>query len=152
MSYKPHIKWGTWNAICDRCGRVFKSDKLRREWTGHYVCVEGCWEERNIQDFDRGEAEKTSPPWTRVEQAASYTNVVTLGDVNPMTQVPVSGATNVSTNFQPTHEMSSSSNSNVSGDPAFDAYNFTSYTNSTIVVTGPYGVIYYDGSENMKEI
>ena len=55
---------GLWNAVCDRCGFQFKSDQLRREWTGLRVCSK-CWEPRNAQEFVRGKADRQAPPWVR---------------------------------------------------------------------------------------
>lgn len=68
MSYTPHYKRGTWNAVCDRCGLVFKSDQLRKTWDGLYVCHDD-WEPRHPQDFVKGVKDDQSVPWTRTEGA-----------------------------------------------------------------------------------
>lgn len=55
---------GLWNAICDRCGRKFKSSRLRATWDGLMVC-ERDWEPRHPQDFVRAVRDFIAPPWTR---------------------------------------------------------------------------------------
>jgi len=60
---------GQWNAICDRCGGKYKSDKLRLEWTNLRTChghgTNGCWEPRNQQEMVRGKPDRQAPPWVR---------------------------------------------------------------------------------------
>lgn len=60
--YKP----GTWNCICDVCGRRFKSDEMLRRWDGALVCKYD-WELRHPMDFLRGRKEKISVPFARDE-------------------------------------------------------------------------------------
>lgn len=62
-----HFVLGLWNAECQRCGREFKSDAIRREWTGLRVCKD-CWEPRNKQESLRGKADRQAPPWTSPKQ------------------------------------------------------------------------------------
>ena len=57
---------GAWKAICDVCGREYKSYQLTMRWDGLMVC-QGDWEPRHPQDFVRGVADKIAPPWTRPE-------------------------------------------------------------------------------------
>jgi len=57
---------GKWNAVCDRCGFEFKSDKLKREWTGLRVCSK-CFEVRHPQESLKGKVDRQSPPWVRPE-------------------------------------------------------------------------------------
>jgi len=71
---KPYFAKGQWNGICDRCGFEYKSDKLKKEWTGFYVC-KGCWEPRHEQDFQRGVKDDPSVAWTRPEQADTEVEV-----------------------------------------------------------------------------
>lgn len=56
--------FGEWNAACDVCGRVFKSDKLSEVWDGSMRCSL-CWETRHPQDFVRGVLDDPSTPWAR---------------------------------------------------------------------------------------
>jgi len=59
---------GAWNAICDRCGRRYKSSELRlQEHTGLRLCNDGCWETRHIIDFYVQPHESTNPPWTNTQ-------------------------------------------------------------------------------------
>lgn len=55
-----------WKAICDRCGFRYRSDQLRKEWTGLMVCSED-FERRHPQDFVRGVPDRQNVPWTRPE-------------------------------------------------------------------------------------
>lgn len=45
---------GSFNRICDRCGKKRKARDTREEWNGLIVCTDGCWEIRHPQDFVRG--------------------------------------------------------------------------------------------------
>lgn len=65
---------GTWKVICDRCGFKFQSDELEKEWQGLMTCS-GCWEPRHPQDFVRGVADNTAPPWTRTEPEDVFVDV-----------------------------------------------------------------------------
>lgn len=60
--YKP----GVWNAICDRCGIKFKSDELKKEWTGFQVCI-ACLEFRHVSDFIKSPKPTSPVPFTRPE-------------------------------------------------------------------------------------
>ena len=70
------LSLGSWNANCQRCDFKFKSDDLKREWTGLYVCKD-CWEERHPQDFLQGVPDDPSVPWTAPNNLSdtSITNV-----------------------------------------------------------------------------
>lgn len=65
--YKP----GTWNCICDVCGRKVKSDELRKRWDGFMVCAED-WEPRHPLDFIRVRGELLTVPYTRPESTDSF--------------------------------------------------------------------------------
>jgi hypothetical protein len=68
-------RWpGTWLAICDRCGFVFPSDKLIKDWTGLMVCHKD-YETRHPQDFVRGVPDNPTPPWTRPEPEDVFIDV-----------------------------------------------------------------------------
>ena len=49
---------GAWNAVCDLCGREYKSTELQRNWKGQMVCS-ADYETRHPQDFVRGVPEST---------------------------------------------------------------------------------------------
>ena len=80
MKAKP---WG----ICDRCGLRYHHEDLQREWTGLFVCVKGCWEEKHpqlepkVHDFSdpkaienpRPEVATAAPDNTAFEEAFPHT-------------------------------------------------------------------------------
>jgi hypothetical protein len=65
--YKP----GCYNAICDQCGKEFKSDQLRKRWDGYMVC-KSDWEARHPLDFQRGRIEHVGVPWSRPEPTDTF--------------------------------------------------------------------------------
>jgi hypothetical protein len=71
MSYKSIWDNGSWNVICDECGRKFKNSELQMRWDGLMVCSRD-WEPRQPQDFVHGVADKQVPPFTRPEQSDSF--------------------------------------------------------------------------------
>ena len=71
MSYKPRWDNGSWNVICDECGRQFKSYELQQRWDGLMVCSQD-WEPRQPQDFVRAVADKMAPPFARPESSNSF--------------------------------------------------------------------------------
>ena len=76
MSYNSSWKSGEWKAICDVCGRIFKSSMLRKRWDGFMVCDED-WEPRHPQDFVRAKADIQAPKWTRPEAQDSFVTILT---------------------------------------------------------------------------
>ena len=68
MSYKSRWDNGSWNVICDQCGRMYKASELQLRWDGLMVCS-GDWEPRQPQDFVHGVADKQAPPFARPEQS-----------------------------------------------------------------------------------
>lgn len=73
MSYVPSFKSGSWKAVCDRCGRIFKSDQLKQTWDGLMVCSED-WEARHDQDYVVAKVEVNGVPWSRKEPEDTYGN------------------------------------------------------------------------------
>ena len=67
MSYQSNYVRGSWNCICEACGRLVKAGELRQRWDG-FMVDERCWEPRQPQDFVRGVADYQAPPFTRPEQ------------------------------------------------------------------------------------
>ena len=55
---------GQWNAVCDRCGNIFKSGQLRKTWEGLMVC-DMDFEEQHPQDFVRAKSDNQRIPWSR---------------------------------------------------------------------------------------
>jgi len=76
---------GRWNAICQRCGRKFKSNQIALEWTGLRVCkgagTNDCWDYRHPQDFLRGKPDRQAPPWVAPEPPVSDGNTTTEDDL-----------------------------------------------------------------------
>ena len=68
------FKKGAYNAICDICGRQYKSDELRKNWKGLYVCHKD-FETRQPLDFIRARSEQQSVPWARTEPDDTVVNV-----------------------------------------------------------------------------
>ncbi len=77
MSYTSSYINGSWNVICDACGREYKANELRLRWDGLMVCS-GDWEPRQPQDFVHGVADKIAPPFVRSESSDTFTFVCTL--------------------------------------------------------------------------
>lgn len=77
MSTPQYYEKGTWNVVCDECGRCFRSYQLMKRWDGFMVCSED-WEPRQPQDFVRGVADKQAPPWTKPESSDTFINLCTL--------------------------------------------------------------------------
>lgn len=69
--YKP----GTWNVICQLCGREFKSDEIRKRWDGLMVCSSD-YETRHILDFIRTPPDRSSVPYTSPEPADNFINII----------------------------------------------------------------------------
>lgn len=68
---QTYFKSGTWNVVCQVCGRRYKSDAIRKRWDGLLVCEED-YEERNILDFLRIRAEKQNVPFQQNEPADTF--------------------------------------------------------------------------------
>lgn len=83
---------GQWNAICDGCGRKFKSGQLRKDWQGFMMC-EKDWEPRHPQDFVRAAKPESVPAWTRPEPPPNYVNVtnpwIYPDGPPPISEIPV---------------------------------------------------------------
>jgi hypothetical protein len=77
MPDADYLALGQWNAICDRCGRKFKSSRLRKDWQGFMVC-ERDWEPRHPQDFVRNPHPERPPEWVRPPQADIFVEMCTL--------------------------------------------------------------------------
>jgi len=63
---------GRWKVQCQRCGRDYLSNQLRREWTGLRVCTgedtSDCYDPRHPLDSLRGKKDRQSPPWVAPAQ------------------------------------------------------------------------------------
>ena len=83
------LKLGSWNVICDRCGRKYKSDELRETWDGLMVCKDD-WEEKHILTMIKPIGEIIAPPWSRPNHgyaADSVPTIITTFHITNETQI-----------------------------------------------------------------
>lgn len=71
-----YFKKGVYNMVCDRCGLVFKSDKLRRDGYNPalYVCKED-YDPPHPQDRLRAVRDKQSVPVARPEPSDRFVSL-----------------------------------------------------------------------------
>lgn len=75
MSTKPQTyQPGKWKALCDVCGFLFLSDKLKQRWDGAMVC-EKDYETRQPQDLIKGPRGDKPLPWSRPEPPDQFITV-----------------------------------------------------------------------------
>ena len=72
---------GNWNAICDVCGKQYKSTDLRKRWDNLWVCFRD-YEERQPQDFVRGVADTQVVPWARPQGADTFVPINYTPSIN----------------------------------------------------------------------
>jgi hypothetical protein len=74
MGHADYLRLGgDYNAICDRCGSKFKFSQLKLEWDGLYVCTaNGCFENRQPQDYVKGVRDNMAVPVSRPDQPPVY--------------------------------------------------------------------------------
>jgi hypothetical protein len=75
-----HLERGSFNRICDRCGRKRKARDTALEWTGLMVCTDGCLEERHPQDFVKGVADQQGVPLPRPEGTDTFVTFLEWDD------------------------------------------------------------------------
>lgn len=63
-----YYKSGTWNIICDLCGKKCKSDEVRKRWDGLIVCA-ADYETRQLLDLIRPYPPERPVPFIRDEPA-----------------------------------------------------------------------------------
>lgn len=85
-----HLELGTYNAICDRCGKKFKAHQLSKTWDGLYVCSRD-WEPRQPQDFVRGVSDPNPIPWSRTQVEATFVVFCTPNDRTAIPGVAMPG-------------------------------------------------------------
>jgi len=86
MSYQSNYIRGSWNCICESCGRLVKAGELRQRWDG-FMVDERCWEPRQPQDFVRGVADYQAPAFTRPEQSDVFEPITIIYD--PYGELPI---------------------------------------------------------------
>lgn len=55
---------GSWNVICDSCGKKIKASEAKQRWDGLIVCPDD-FEMRQPQDFVKARSDKITVPFTR---------------------------------------------------------------------------------------
>jgi hypothetical protein len=55
---------GSWNMVCDQCGRIFKQEDMRKRWDQSWVDL-ACFEIRQPQDFVRAVRDNPAVPVSR---------------------------------------------------------------------------------------
>jgi hypothetical protein len=64
MARKHYYKAGRNLVVCDRCGGVYPSNSIKKEWTGALVCdgagTRDCYEARHPMDYFRTKGELIS--------------------------------------------------------------------------------------------
>lgn len=71
MGQSDYYKSGSWNFICEVCGRKFKATQMKKRWDGAIVCRED-WEPRHPQDFVKGVKDNPSVPLSRPEPSDQF--------------------------------------------------------------------------------
>jgi len=86
MGHADFLRKGDWNAICDRCGFKFKFSQLKLEWDGLYVCTaNGCFENRQPQDYVKGVRDDMSVPVSRPDGPPVYIQDETVTEIAVIT-------------------------------------------------------------------
>lgn len=68
-------KWpGDWKYDCQRCGFTFPSSKVKKEWTGLYVCHK-CWESKHPQLMIKVREETARPDYVSRDSITNYVQV-----------------------------------------------------------------------------
>lgn len=72
MGKADYLLVGSYNVICDQCGKKFKNKDMKFQWDGLYVCGR-CYDPRNPQDFVRGVKDDQSVPVSRPDTTPTFT-------------------------------------------------------------------------------
>ncbi len=82
-----YYKEGSWNVICDSCGKKRKREQVKRTWDGFMMCtIEHCWYPKHPNDMPR----KIIPDGLPVPNARPRANIDDL----PRVTWPGSGLVN----------------------------------------------------------
>ena len=89
-----YFKSGSYNVICDVCGRKYKNTDVKKRWDGLLVCSKD-YELRHIADFIKPPTERNNVKDPRPEQADIFVDVtyISTGDsiCVPGTQYAIAG-------------------------------------------------------------
>ena len=80
-------KSGQFNALCDVCGKKFKSVELKQRWDGLMVC-QVDWETRHPQELIRPVQDQNKLPWTRPEPPDQFISVTYSFVPEPRVEIP----------------------------------------------------------------
>ena len=77
---------GSWNVICDSCGKKIKASEAKQRWDGLIVCLED-FEMRQPQDFVKARADKITVPFTRPRPTDVFVAVCSSWGVNAFADI-----------------------------------------------------------------
>ena len=103
MSHADFLELGSWNTVCYRCGKKFKSSQMRKNWQGFYTC-ETCFEIRHPQDFVKGVPDFPAPPWVQSPPTDQFTTMCTPDTLSAIPGLASPGCVvpgNLSTAYDP---------------------------------------------------
>jgi hypothetical protein len=81
---------GTYNAICDVCGRKMKASMLKARWDGYKVCATD-WEMRHPQELLRMFSDQRTLPFTRPDNEVDTNNSCPVGGIAGIVGIGVVG-------------------------------------------------------------
>lgn len=85
-----YYKSGSWNIICQVCGKKFKSDEIRKRWDGLLVC-HSDYETRHILDFIKVRDDDPSVPYVAPEPADQFIPLCQYPNTGGMAGLGVAG-------------------------------------------------------------
>lgn len=74
MPRKDYYAPGQNNVACDQCGFKYKSNELRKQWDGIWVC-DKCDDPRNPQELLRGIKDNMAPALSRPRPPPQFIDV-----------------------------------------------------------------------------
>lgn len=48
-----YFKLGSWNVICDICGKKRKRERVKKTWDGFLACLETCYDIKHPNEYPR---------------------------------------------------------------------------------------------------
>lgn len=76
-----YYRKGSWNVICDVCGKRHKAEDVRKRWDDLIVCKED-WEADHPQKFLRVQADGKQVPFIREEAPDTFVQVCYLSGIS----------------------------------------------------------------------
>lgn len=90
---KNFFEVGSWNIICDSCGKKMKASHAKHRWDGFIVC-NSCFEHRHPQDLIKTKPDKQTVPFSRPRGQDVFVTVTYINSgiaCTPMSQYAISG-------------------------------------------------------------